>query len=112
MPQLHYAQLRYLSIIVLTWLAVFVLTRSLLLISHLAAADVSLLQWGGVYGVGLVYDLSFLLYATLPLALYLLVCPARLWCRRWHQRRHHSRAGHTSRYSARGNVAYSKKLRS
>lgn len=86
MPQLHYAQLRYLSIIVLAWLAVFVLTRSLLLLSHLAAADVSLLQWVGVYGVGLVYDLSFLLYATLPLALYLLVCPARLWCRRWHQR--------------------------
>ncbi len=86
MPQLHYAQLRYLSIIVLAWLSVFVLTRSLLLLSHLAAADVSLLQWVGVYGVGLVYDLSFLLYATLPLALYLLVCPARLWCRRWHQR--------------------------
>src|SRR3989344_2750855 len=86
MPQLHYAQLRYLSIIVLAWLAVFVLTRSVLLFSPLAAADVSLLQWFGVFGVGLVYDLSFLLYATLPLALYLLVCPARLWCRRWHQR--------------------------
>ncbi|VXC94664.1 hypothetical protein PSEUDO9AZ_20931 [Pseudomonas sp. 9AZ] len=54
MPQLHYAQLRYLSIIVLAWLAVFVLTRSVLLLSHLAAVDVSLLQWFGVFGVGLV----------------------------------------------------------
>lgn len=86
MPQLHYAQLRYLSIIVLAWLAVFFLTRCLLLASHLADAHVSLLQLAGVYGIGLIYDLGFLLYAILPLALYLLVCPASLWRRRWHQR--------------------------
>lgn len=85
MPQLHYAQLRYLSIIVLSWLAVFCLTRSLLLASHLADANLSLLQLAGVYGIGLIYDLGFLLYAILPLALYLLVCPARLWQRRGHQ---------------------------
>ena len=39
-----------------------------------------------LYGVGLVYDLGFLLYAILPLALYLFVCPANLWRQRWHQR--------------------------
>ncbi|MDH1263348.1 LTA synthase family protein [Pseudomonas sp. GD03944] len=86
MPQFHYAQLRYLSIIVLAWLAVFCLTRSLLLASHLADADASLLQLAGVYAIGLVYDLGFLLYASAPLALYLFLCPPRLWRSRWHQR--------------------------
>ena len=38
MPRLHYAQLRYLSIILLAWLAVFFLTRSVLLLSHLSDA--------------------------------------------------------------------------
>lgn len=86
MPQFHYAQLRYLSILVLTWLALFFLTRSVLLASHLADANLSPLALLGLYGIGLVYDLSFLLYATLPLALYLLLCPARLWQRPWQQR--------------------------
>ncbi|MDO9620137.1 MAG: sulfatase-like hydrolase/transferase [Pseudomonas sp.] len=85
MPQLHYAQLRYLSIIALSWLAVFFLTRSVLLLSHLGDANVSALQLLGVYGVGLVYDLSFLLYALLPMAVYLLLCPRRLWQQHWHK---------------------------
>jgi len=85
MPQLHYAQLRYLSIIALSWLAVFFLTRSVLLLSHLGDANVSALQLLGVYAVGLVYDLSFLLYALLPMALYLLLCPRRLWQQHWHK---------------------------
>ena len=42
MPRLHYAQLRYLSIILLAWLAVFFLTRSVLLIAHLGDAGVTL----------------------------------------------------------------------
>ena len=86
MPQLHFAQLRYLSIIVLAWLAVFLLTRSVLLATHLADAQVSAGQLLSLYGVGLVYDLSFLLYASLPLSLYLLLCPRRLWQQRWHKR--------------------------
>ncbi|MDX1298493.1 MAG: LTA synthase family protein [Pseudomonas sp.] len=85
MPQFHFAQLRYLSIIVLSWLAVFVVTRSALLATHLADAHVSAGQLLSLYGVGLVYDLSFLLYASLPLALYLLLCPRRLWEQRWHK---------------------------
>jgi phosphoglycerol transferase MdoB-like AlkP superfamily enzyme len=85
MPQLHFAQLRYLSIIVLAWLAVFVLTRSVLLASHLADANLGAAQLLSLYGVGLVYDLSFLLYACLPMALYLLLCPRRLWQQRWHK---------------------------
>lgn len=86
MPRLHYAQLRYLSIILLAWLAVFFLTRSVLLVTHLSDAGVTLPSLLGLYGVGLLYDLSFLVYAAAPLALYLLLCPAWLWQRRWHQR--------------------------
>jgi phosphoglycerol transferase MdoB-like AlkP superfamily enzyme len=86
MPQFHFAQLRYLSIILLSWLVVFFLTRSLLLVSHLADAEVSLASLFCLYALGLVYDLSFLLYASLPLALYLLLCPALLWRQRWHKR--------------------------
>mgnify|MGYP006180943879 CR=1 FL=1 len=41
MPRLHYAQLRYLSIILLVWLAVFFLTRSVLLVSHLGDAGIN-----------------------------------------------------------------------
>lgn len=85
MPQLHFAQLRYLSIIVAAWLVVFFLTRSALLATHLSDANVSVLQLFSLYGVGVVYDLSFLLYASLPLALYLLLCPRRLWQQRWHK---------------------------
>lgn len=85
MPHLHFAQLRYLSIIVLTWLLVFFLTRSALLATHLADANVGVGQLLSLYGVGLVYDLNFLLYASLPMALYLLLCPRRLWQQRWHK---------------------------
>ncbi|MEQ6328232.1 sulfatase-like hydrolase/transferase [Pseudomonas sp. B11D7D] len=86
MPQFHYAQIRYLSIVVLAWLTVFILTRSLLLVSHLADANLSISNLLGLYAVGLIYDLSFLLYATLPMALYLLLCPRSIWLQRWHKR--------------------------
>lgn len=86
MPQLHYAQLRYLSIILLAWIAVFFLTRSALLASHLADTDVGLAGLLSLYGIGLVYDFGFLLYACLPLAIYLLLCPRSLWRQQWHRR--------------------------
>lgn len=86
MPQLRYAQLRYLSIIAIAWFVVFFLTRSVLLASHWADADIGLMGLLSLFGVGLIYDFSFLLYACLPLALYLLLCPAGLWARQWHQR--------------------------
>lgn len=84
MPQFHYAQLRFLSIVLLGWLGVFFLTRGLLLAAHWTDADAGLLDMLRLYGVGLVYDLSFLLYAAVPLASYLLLCPERLWRRRGH----------------------------
>ena len=68
----------------LSWLLVFFLTRTVLLLSHLADADAGLFDVMRLYGIGLVYDLSFLLYAALPLALYVLLCPRRLWRSKGH----------------------------
>lgn len=90
MPQLRYAQLRYLSIILVTWLLVFFLTRSALLVSHLDDAGVGARGLLAVYAGGLVYDLAFLLYAALPFAAYLLLCPGVLWQRAWHRRLLHA----------------------
>ena len=42
MPQLRYAQTRYLSVLLLSWLLVFFLTRTVLLLAHLADADAGL----------------------------------------------------------------------
>ncbi len=86
MPFARHSQLRYLSIILMVWLGVFLLTRGVLLASHLAEAEVGISGLLRIFGVGLIYDLGFLLYATLPLSLYLLLCPMGLWQRKWHQR--------------------------
>lgn len=84
MPQLRYAQTRYLSVLLLSWLLVFFLTRTVLLLAHLADADAGLFDVLRLYGIGLVYDLSFLLYAALPPALYVLLCPKWLWRSKGH----------------------------
>ena len=85
MPQLRYAQLRYLSIVLLAWASTFVLTRGALLIAHWGDAGASGVEIVRIFAVGLAYDATFLLYATLPLALYLLLCPHRLWRLRGHR---------------------------
>jgi len=85
MFRIRHSQTRYLIIILLAWLGVFFLTRSTLLTTHLPDAEVGVLDVLRIYGVGFVYDLGFLLYTALPLSLYLLLCPAGLWQRRWHQ---------------------------
>jgi protein tyrosine/serine phosphatase len=36
--------------------------------------------------IALLYDVGFVLCAILPLALYLLLCPNRLWLSRWHKK--------------------------
>ncbi len=86
MPQVQYAQLRYLSIIQLAWLSIFFLTRSVLLATHLTDSGGSLAGRVGIYGIGLIYDLAFILYASAPLAIYLLLFPKRFWQHPWHQR--------------------------
>ncbi|EPZ16561.1 hypothetical protein M622_11660 [Thauera terpenica 58Eu] len=70
--------------LLLSWLLVFFLTRTVLLLAHLADADAGLFDVLRLYGIGLVYDLSFLLYAALPPALYVLLCPKRLWRSKGH----------------------------
>lgn len=84
MPQLRYAQLRYLSIVLFAWAIIFLLTRSALLLGNWGEAGATGTEVLRIYAVGLVYDAAFLLYAALPLALYLLLCPHRLWRRRSH----------------------------
>ncbi|AYC34168.1 LTA synthase family protein [Pseudomonas cavernae] len=82
MPLLRTAPLRYLLVLLSTWLAVFLLTRGVLLGSHLHEAAGGFLH---VFAIGLLYDLGFLAYAALPLGLYLLLCPPALWCRPGHR---------------------------
>ncbi|WP_085709545.1 MULTISPECIES: LTA synthase family protein [unclassified Pseudomonas] len=76
------APMRYLLLVTGAWLVVFLLTRTVLLLTHLDEAGGGALS---VFGVGLVYDLVFLAYAALPMGLYLLLCPPGLWRRRGHR---------------------------
>ena len=75
------APLRYLSLILGLWLGVFLLTRSLLLVTHLSEAGSDASSLLRLYGIGLLYDLGFLAYAAVPLAALLLLCPSRIWRR-------------------------------
>src|SRR5471030_2756073 len=76
------APMRFLLLVTGTWLVIFLLTRSVLLFTHLDEVGGNLLP---VFGVGLLYDLGFLTYAALPMGLYLLLCPPALWRRRGHR---------------------------
>ncbi len=82
----RYAQVRCLAIILGAWLIIFSLTRLVLLASHLGDVNTTLFGVLGIFGLGLVHDLSFLSYAALPVALYLALCPATFWRHPWHQR--------------------------
>jgi len=87
MPLLKSVQARFLGLLAALWLGVFFVTRStLLLMTHLSEAQLSLGDVLRLYGEGVIYDVSFLLYALAPLALYLLLCPGWLWRKRWHLR--------------------------
>ncbi|WP_437883510.1 LTA synthase family protein [Pseudomonas sp. LRF_L74] len=81
MPLPRSAPMRYLLLLLTTWLAIFVLTRSVLLASHWHDAGNPL----AIYAIGLLYDLGFLAYAAAPLGLYLAICPERLWRTRTHR---------------------------
>ena len=73
---------RYLLLLTSTWFGIFLLTRAVLLFSHQDEAGSSYLP---TFGIGLLYDLSFLVYAALPLGLYLFLCPPALWRTRVHR---------------------------
>ncbi|WP_071872242.1 LTA synthase family protein [Atopomonas hussainii] len=64
-----------------TWLALFSVTRLVLLVQFFSVASITMRDVLQVLALGLAYDVSFLLYAALPLLL-LLWLPERLWRRR------------------------------
>jgi phosphoglycerol transferase MdoB-like AlkP superfamily enzyme len=82
MDVLKTAPMRFLQLIAGTWLVIFFLTRTVLLLTHLDEAGSGFLS---VFGIGLLYDLGFIAYAVLPMGLYLLLCPPALWRRRGHR---------------------------
>jgi phosphoglycerol transferase MdoB-like AlkP superfamily enzyme len=82
MDLLKTAPMRFLLLVTGTWLVIFLLTRTVLLLTHLDEAGSGFLS---VFGIGLLYDLGFIAYAALPMGLYLLLCPPALWRRRGHR---------------------------
>jgi phosphoglycerol transferase MdoB-like AlkP superfamily enzyme len=83
MDYLKTAPMRFLLLLTSVWLVIFLLTRGVLLVTHLDEAGSHFLP---AFGIGLLYDLGFLACAALPLGLYLLLCPPALWRRRGHRR--------------------------
>jgi len=79
------SQFRYVLLILGAWLGIFSLTRGVLLAAHWADSQTGLFDLFHIFGIGLAYDLGFLLYAAAPLTLYAFLCPNGLWRTRWHQ---------------------------
>ncbi|WP_313395743.1 sulfatase-like hydrolase/transferase, partial [Pseudomonas sp.] len=73
---------RYLLLVCSLWFGIFLLTRIVLLVTHLD--EVSGNYFSLFFG-GALYDLSFLVYAALPLGVYVALCPAGLWRTRGHR---------------------------
>lgn len=73
---------RYLLLNCVLWFGIFLLTRFLLLITHLDEVGGNYVS---IFFDGAIYDLSFLVYAALPLGLYLSLCPNALWRTRAHR---------------------------
>ena len=63
---------------------VFTLLRLGLMITSLDAVELSLLNFLQVLLEGLVYDLSFYSFASLPIVLYCWLMPSRIWLQKWH----------------------------
>ncbi len=74
---------RYLLLICSLWFGIFVLTRLVLLVTHLDEVQG---DYFSLFSGGALYDLGFLAYAALPLGLYLALCPAALWRTGLHRR--------------------------
>ncbi len=76
---------RYALMIISAWLTLFTVTRVVLLCASYSVASISMGQIVLLFFQGFIYDLGFLSFASLPLAVYLTVCPQWLWVKRWHQ---------------------------
>lgn len=75
----YFAQTKYLSLIFLSWIAIFTLTRVILLIVSLSDADVNLIVLMNIFSIGIIYDIAFLLYAITPLAIGIFLLPKSIW---------------------------------
>ena len=76
---------RYLAMLSIAWLVLFTLTRVALLCASFSAADVNIWQLFLLFSQGAIYDLGFLSFVSLPLAMYLTLCPQWLWVKKGHQ---------------------------
>jgi phosphoglycerol transferase MdoB-like AlkP superfamily enzyme len=76
------APMRFLLLLTGTWFVIFVITRCVLLATHFSEAVGGAVQ---IFSFGVLYDVAFLLYAVIPLTLYLLFCPPALWRTRGHR---------------------------
>ena len=82
---LNSSRWRYLLLLSIAWLTFFTLTRAVLLCASFSAAEVNIWQLLLVFAQGLIYDLGFLSFVSLPLAMYLTLCPQWLWAKHGHQ---------------------------
>ncbi|MBC7163203.1 MAG: LTA synthase family protein [Immundisolibacter sp.] len=66
-------------------LACFALLRTALLLTAWSDVELGPGTLLRLYGTGALYDLAFLAYAAVPLVLYLMLAPQRLFRSRWHR---------------------------
>jgi phosphoglycerol transferase MdoB-like AlkP superfamily enzyme len=78
------AQSRFFSVWVMfvVAMAVFAITRTILMVYSLDNADLSLPAILRIFATGGIYDAAFYLYAVVPVSLYLLLVPNRMWSSR------------------------------
>ena len=63
-------------------MTIFAITRTILLFSSLKYADLSISSVLRIYEIGEIYDIAFYAYALVPVSLYLLLVPNRMWTSR------------------------------
>jgi len=74
-----------LLIMVVIFVGVSALTRVVLLLSCLNSVHLSLWQLTAIFGIGAFYDLVAAAYYFIPLVIYLMIVPSKLFYSRWHQ---------------------------
>ncbi len=63
-------------------MSIFAITRTILMVYSLDYADLSPATILRIFGTGAIYDIAFYVYALVPVSLYLLIVPNRLWSSR------------------------------
>jgi phosphoglycerol transferase MdoB-like AlkP superfamily enzyme len=79
LSRLDHSRFRLLATMLFVALAVFALTRTILLGMSWSAAQPTLGVIARTYAIGAIYDIAFYLYAAIPVTLYLLGSPRRWW---------------------------------